>query len=94
MADRDHYRGYGSPSGRYYEGREYDPGYGGDRDRRGERGWFGRDRDEDRGWFSRDRDDWRRDRGRDDDRGFFERAGEEIRSWFSDDDERDRERGD
>lgn len=95
MADRDNYRGYGSPSGRYYESREYEPGYGGrDWRERGERGWSGgRDRDEDRGWFGRDRDDWRRDRGRDDDRGFFERAGDEIRSWFSDDDEDDRERG-
>lgn len=80
MADRDHYRGYGSPSGRYYESREYERGYG-DRNRDRERGWMDRDRG---------REDWRgrESGGRDDDRGFFERAGDEIRSWFSDDDDR------
>ncbi|NNM76204.1 DUF2171 domain-containing protein [Sphingomonas sp. ID1715] len=105
MADRDeHYRGYGSPSGRYYENREYDQGYDRSRDRgeRGERGgsWFGgddrnRERGRDDSWFGgsrdRSREDWRgsdRSRGGDDGRGFFERAGEEIRSWFSDDDDR------
>lgn len=83
MADRDDgYRGYGRPSGRYYENREYDRG--------------GRSRDDDnRSWFSgsdndRGRDNWR---GRDDDRGFLERAGEQVRSWFSDDDDDRRERG-
>jgi hypothetical protein len=79
MADRDNYRGYGSPSGRYYEGREYDRGYGNDRNQRDERSWFGNDRDDDRG---------SRDRSRDDGRGFFERAGEEVRSWFGGDDDR------
>lgn len=88
MADRDNYRGYGSPSGRYYENREYGPGYG-DRSRERERGGWVGDRD-DRG-YHRDRGDWR-ETGRDDNRGFFERAGDEIRSWFGDDDYRDRDR--
>jgi hypothetical protein len=105
MADRDdNYRGYGRPSGRYYEGREYERGYGGGRGRE-ERGsnWFGgSDRDDDRNrWSSRGRDDDRgwfggrdQDRGyersrRGEDEGFFERAGREIRSWFNDDDDHD-----
>jgi hypothetical protein len=105
MADRDdNYRGYGSPSGRYYEAREYDRGGRGSGRDREEQSWFGGDRDryneKDRGsWMSGDdrgRDDWRSSRGGsrggDNDRGFFERAGEEIRSWFSDDDDRDRGR--
>lgn len=78
MADRDdNYRGYGSPSGRYYESREYG--------RQGQgRGGYGSDQDRDRGsFFGRDRDD-HRDR---DNEGFFERAGREVRSWFSDDDD-------
>ena len=85
MADRDQYRGYGSPSGRYYEGREYGP-TSSDRSRRDrdERSAYGGDRD---------RDDWRHSRD-DDDRGFFERAGDEIRSWFGDDDDRGRSYGD
>lgn len=88
MADRDdRYRGYGNPSGRYYENREYDRGGGFDRDRGERGGWFGgndRDRNETRGSY----------RDRDNDRGFLERAGEEIRSWFGDDDDRGgRERG-
>ena len=77
MADRDNYRGYGDPSGRYYEGREYNRG----------RDW------NERSYGGRDRDDWRgRDDRGDNDRGFFERAGDEIRSWFSDDEGRDRDR--
>lgn len=102
MADRDdNYRGYGSPSGRYYEGREYERG-GRGRDERSAFGGGDRDRyrEEPRGgWMGgsdRGRDDWRsssRGRGGDDDRGFFERAGEEIRSWFSDDDDRGRDQG-
>lgn len=83
MADRDRYRGYGEPSGRYAETSEYEPGSTENRGR-DERGWFGRDRD---------RSDWRGGRGgRDDDRGFFERAGDEVRSWFSDEDDRERGR--
>lgn len=81
MADRDNYRGYGSPSGRYYEGREYERGRG---------DWS------ERGYSGSGRDDWRNrdDRGHDDNRGFFERAGDEIRSWFGDeDDRRDHDRG-
>jgi hypothetical protein len=110
MADRDdNYRGYGSPSGRYYESREYERG---GRDENRNRA-YGRDRDDDRSWFG-DRDHNRepggfsgggaqggnrsyggdRDRGRDDDRGFFERAGEQVRSWFSDDDDDDHGRRD
>ena len=82
MADRDGYRGYGSPSGRYYEGREYyDRGDDGRRRYREEGSRFGAGRD---AWRGGDRD-------RDDDRGFFERAGEEIRSWFSDEDDRARD---
>jgi hypothetical protein len=81
MADRDdHYRGYGRPSGRYYENREYDPGYDRERNERGGGGnWFGgrrdddnrgwmssgdRDRTRERGWSGGGRDDWR-DRDRD-----------------------------
>jgi hypothetical protein len=95
MADRDdHYRGYGRPSGRYYENREYDPGYDRERSDR-ERGgsWFGGGRDDDgRSWSSGR--EWReRDRNRGDDRGFLERAGEQVRSWFGDDDDDRRERG-
>jgi hypothetical protein len=98
MADRDQdrYRGYGEPSGRYYENREYDRGYDRDQGRRAERdGMFSGGRDDDRGgWFGGDRDrgrdDWRSGQGGrgGNDRGFFERAGEEIRSWFGDDDDR------
>jgi hypothetical protein len=77
MADRDNYRGYGSPSGRYYEGREYERGrgdwgergYGGsdrDRGRDEDRGFFQRAGDEVRSWFSDedDRDRHRRDEWR------------------------------
>ena len=100
MADRDErYRGYGSPSGRYYENREYEPGgnrgreerggwFGSDRDRNDDRSWFGGDRDRDRGgFFGRDRDDNRSYGSNRDNEGFFERAGREVRSWFSDDDD-------
>jgi hypothetical protein len=88
MADRDdNYRGYGRPSGRYYEQREYEPGGGGrGRDERGDRGggWFGGNRDDDRsGSSSRGRDDNRswmgsseRDRG-----GFFGRDHDEGRGY-------------
>lgn len=77
MPDRDNYRGYGDPSGRYAENREYERGGGRSRDDRSN--WMGGDRD--------------RDRDQDDNRGgFFERAGEEIRSWFGDDDDRGRGR--
>jgi len=72
MADRDdNYRGYGSPSGRYYEAREYERGSGGGGRDRDERSWFGGDRDRNRvrdrddnrgGWFGGDRD---REHGRD-----------------------------
>jgi hypothetical protein len=78
MADRDNYRGYGSPSDRYYEAREYR----GSRDQgredwrgRDDRGFFERTGDEIRSWFgddnSRDRhhrDDWH-GQSRDQDRG-------------------------
>lgn len=100
MADRDErYRGYGSPSGRYYENREYERGgsgggYGGGRGGGRDRSGFGGgDSDRDRGsFFGRDRDDHRGSGGRDDE-GFFERAGREVRSWFSDDDRDDHRRG-
>lgn len=87
MADRDdRYRGYGNPSGRYYENREYDRGSSSQgRDRDQDRSWFGGDNDRG-GFFGRDRDDHRSHSGRDDE-GFFERAGREVRSWFSDDDD-------
>jgi len=93
MADRDDdYRGYGRPSGRYYEAREYERGGGRGREERSSGGggnWLGgSDRDRERGWGG-DRDEWRdRNRGGgNDDRGFLERAGEQVRSWFSDDDD-------
>ncbi|HEV2569245.1 DUF2171 domain-containing protein [Sphingomonas sp.] len=73
MADRDdRYRGYGSPSGRYYENREYDRdarergSYGGDRGR-GE--WRGDGRDNDRGFFERAGEEIRSWFSDDDDRG-------------------------
>lgn len=76
MADRDdNYRGYGRPSGRYYEGRDYGRsgygggGYGSDRGREGyrgerddDRGFFERAGEEIRSWFSDD-DDRPRERG-------------------------------
>ncbi|MBA2919154.1 DUF2171 domain-containing protein [Sphingomonas sp. MAH-20] len=72
MADRDDYRGYGSPSDRYYEGREYGRG-GSDRDRDyGRRdNWRGSDhrRDDDRGFFERAGDEIRSWFSDDDDRG-------------------------
>ena len=96
MADRDNdYRGYGQPSGRYYEAREYERGGGRSRETRGDGNWLGgSDRNRERS-SSGDRDDWRdRNRGGNDDRGFLERAGEQVRSWFGDDDDDDRrERG-
>ena len=63
MADRDQYRGY--PSGRYYEGRDYERGSGDDR------GAMRRDRgrDEDRGFFERAGEEIRSWFGDDDDRG-------------------------
>jgi hypothetical protein len=71
MTDRDNYRGYGSPSDRYYEGREY--GRGGDRDRDyGRRdAWRGSDHrgEDDRGFFERAGDEIRSWFGDDDDRG-------------------------
>jgi hypothetical protein len=98
MADRDNYRGYGDPSGRYYEGREYERGRGdwsersdrGDwrsRDDRGgdnDRGFFERAGDEIRSWFSDD------DRGRDQDRDRYRR--DEWRGQ-SQGNERDRSHG-
>jgi hypothetical protein len=85
MADRDNYRGYGSPSDRYYEGREYCRGGGSYRDegrrdnwrggdQRGDndRGFFERAGDEIRSWFSDDDDRGRdrRDDSRSEDRGY------------------------
>jgi hypothetical protein len=71
MADRDQYRGYGNPSGRYYEGREYDRG--GDRDRsyagRDQSDWRGGSRDDNRGFFERAGDEIRSWFGDDDYRG-------------------------
>ncbi|MBS0504761.1 MAG: DUF2171 domain-containing protein [Proteobacteria bacterium] len=64
MADRDQYRGYGSPSGRYYENREYDT-RAGDRDR-GRDGWRGSGRDDNRGFFERAGDEIRSWFGEDD----------------------------
>ena len=67
MADRDeHYRGYGRPSGRYYEAREYEAGR--DRDGRGGR-MGGGGRDDDRGFFEEAGDKIRSWFGDDDDRG-------------------------
>lgn len=80
MSDRDRYRGYGSPSGRYYENREYDRGYGRDQgdwrsnSRDDNRGFFERAGDEIRSWFSDD--DYRRDQERD-----RSRYGERDRSF-------------
>lgn len=95
MGDRDQYRGYGSPSWRYYEGREYGPGSSDDRPRGdwrgrdGDRGFFGRAGEEIRSWFGdddnrghdRDRDEWRGRGHRDQhrDRGYGQ-VGSEGRS--------------
>ncbi len=75
MPNRDNYRGYGSPSGRYYENREYERGSNDrNRDDRGrmggrdeDRGFFERAGEEVRSWFSDD-DDRGRDRDRHNDR--------------------------
>lgn len=83
MADRDNYRGYGRPSGRYYEGREYygprdgrrdrDEWQGRDRERDDDRGFFERAGEEIRSWFSDDDDRSRyddRQRQHDRDQGY------------------------
>jgi hypothetical protein len=73
MADRDdRYRGYGDPSGRYYENREYDRGrergsYGGGGGRDEWRGGGGRDND--RGFFEKAGEEIRSWFSDDDDRG-------------------------
>ncbi|GAO40587.1 hypothetical protein SCH01S_49_00010 [Sphingomonas changbaiensis NBRC 104936] len=72
MADRDNYRGYGEPSGRYYEGREYDRS-GSNRSDRGRDDWRGSDNsnrgDHDRGFFEKAGDEIRSWFSDDDDRG-------------------------
>ena len=100
MADRDQYRGYGRPSGRYYENREYETGYRGRddwRDRDENRGFFERAGDEIRSWFSdddergryRDRDDWRDQQrmnqgGHDRDRGYRPSMANRARDFSQD----------
>lgn len=96
MADRDDYRGYGDPSGRYAERGHFDRDRDRDRGRHRDTGIFDRDHDRDRarGAWGRDDDHRGSRRDHDEDRGFFERAGAQVRSWFDDDEDgRDRERG-
>jgi hypothetical protein len=90
MADRDDYRGYGRPSGRYAERGEYgrergDRDYGRQRGGRDDdRGFFERAGEEIRSWFGDDDDD-HRERSRYQDRGrsqsYYQGGRERSEPW-------------